>query len=568
MKALSLSSVMPINYQKTQRFIACLPGFLISIFIIGAAQAQSSDAILEPADVIYSNAKIYTQDPARPWADALAIRDDKFIAVGSEEEIEKFLGDETKIINLNDRMVMPGIHDAHTHLEWSGIFMHHECTLPENANADTIVTTLKACQVRRPGDWITAGLYSPAGFGNERPDNKFLNEAFPDTPVFLTDYSAHHGLANAKALELAGIDENTPDPYGGTIIRNSQSGTASGELVETATSLMQKVIPAYDYDVYQEAIEWAIQTCNQYGITSVQEASTTRRELEILNELDNKEQLSLRVATHLVWQYEHFADAKLAEIELLRKQRANYQSPHVDTRFVKFWLDGAPLPPNFTQSNLDDARQVEANKLLLGQDALNKALATLDRQGLVAKMHVAGRGAARTALNALAYTRKVNGESGLLHELSHAAFIDAEDIARMGSLGAVAEMSPAIWHYNLPGFNLEANAFMFRTMQQNDVHTVVGSDWIIMPTPNLFPALEGLLDRGEESIDLTSALAAMTINGARVTQQDHLIGSIEVGKYATFIVLDQNLFDIAIDKISETSVDLTVFEGRVVYRAK
>lgn len=548
------------------------PMLLVSVFSIVSACAQTLESSAEPgntlsADVIYTNAEIYTQDPERPWAKAVAIRDDKILAVGSDREIENFINAETEFVDLQGKMVMPGIHDAHTHLEWSGIFMHHECTLPENANPELIVEVLKRCDARRPGGWITAGLYSPFVFDEAQVSNKFLNEAFPNTPVYLTDYSVHHGLANAKALELAGINENTSDPDGGIIVRDPVSGVATGEVVETATSLVQRVIPAYDRDVYHDALKWAVQICNQYGITSVQEASATRRELEILNELDSKDELGLRVSAHLVWQYEHFADARLDEIRLLRQERARYQSPRVDTRFIKFWLDGAPLPPNFTHSDLDEAGEVEAGKLLYSQDELNKIVASLDRQGLVAKMHVAGKGAARTALNALEYTRRTNGDSGLLHELAHAGFVHDKDMARMKELGAVAELSPAIWQLNLPGLDLASNAFMFRSLQANEVPMVVGSDWIIIPTPNLFPALEGMLLRQEESIDLVTALAAMTINGARVTRQDHLIGSIEPGKYATFIVLDRNLFKIPVDEISETSVEMTVFEGRVVYRA-
>ncbi|MFT5350339.1 MAG: putative amidohydrolase YtcJ [Gammaproteobacteria bacterium] len=521
--------------------------------------------LAQTADLVYTNAEIYTMDPLQPWANAVAIQDNKFIAVGSNEEIGKFVGKNTFVVDLQGRMAMPGIHDAHTHLEWAGIFMHHECTLPHNATPKKIVETLKDCDVRRPDNWITAGLYSPFIFENGRPDNTFLNEAFPNTPVYLTDFSAHHGLANAKALELAEISLTTSNPVGGVIVRDPDTGAATGELVETANSLMQRVIPAYDDRVYRKALQWAIKMSNQYGITSVQEASATRRELQILNELDNENELSLRVSAHLVWQYERFADATLSEIQKLREHRAQYQSSRVDTRFIKVWLDGAPLPPNFTHSDLGDANQVESNKLLISQEDLNETIASLDRQGLIVKMHVAGMGAARTALNALEYTRKVNGDSGLLHELAHAGFIHEDDMQRMKSLGAVAEMSPAIWHLNLPGFDVLSKAFRFKSLQEKDVHTVVGSDWIIMPTPNIFPALQGMIERGDESIDLASALATVTINGAQVTRQAHLIGSIEKGKDATFIVLDQNLFKIPVNKIHETTVDMTIFEGRTVY---
>jgi len=540
---------------------------MASLVLLILTSLGNHAAPAQTADVIYTNAEIYTMDPRQLWANALAIEGDKFIQVGSNEDIKKFVGKKTIVVDLQERMVMPGLHDAHTHLEWAGIFMHHECSLPHNATQSKIVETLQNCDVRRPENWITAGLYSPFIFEKGRSDNTFLNEAFPNTPVYLTDYSAHHGLANAKALERAGISLTTSDPAGGVIVRDPDTGAITGELIETANSLMQRVIPAYDDRVYRNALQWAIKMSNQHGITSVQEASATRRELLILNELENKNALSLRVSAHLVWQYERFADATLSEIQKLREDRAQYQSSRVDTRFIKVWLDGAPLPPNLTHSDLDDANRVDSDKLLITQKELNQVIASLDKQGFVVKMHVAGKGAARTALNALEYTRKANGDGGPLHELSHAGFIHEDDMQRMSKLGAVAEMSPAVWHLNLPGFDDLSNTFRFKSLKNKGVHTVVGSDWIIMPTPNLFPALQGMLERGEESIDLASALATVTINGAQVTQQDHLIGSIEKGKYATFIVLDQNLFKIPVNKIHETAVDMTIFEGREVYEA-
>lgn len=551
---------MPTDNSSIYRHIAAL------VLLIMASIASDS-TLAQTADVIYTNAEIYTLDPERPWANAVAIQDDKIISVGSGEDVKKFVGKNTVVVDLQGRMVMPGIHDAHTHLEWAGIFMHHECALPFQASPKMIVETLKGCSVRRPGNWLTAGLYSPFVFENGQPDNAFLNEAFPNTPVYLTDFSAHHGLANTKALELAGINVMTLDPEGGKIVRDPETRAATGELIETANSLMQKMIPAYDDHVYREALLWAIKMSNQYGITSVQEASATRRELQFLNELDSKNELSLRVSAHLVWQYENFADTSLSEIQKLREDRAQYQTSRVDTRFIKFWLDGAPLPPNFTHADLDDSNLVVTDKLLISQKALNQALASLDKQGLTVKMHVAGMGAARTAINALEHTRKVNGDSGLRHELSHTGFVHDDDMRRMKSVGAVAELSPAMWHLKIPGLEVLAEAYKFKSLQDNGVHMTVGSDWIIMPTPNIFPGLQGMLERGDESIDLTSALASMTINGAEVTRQDHLIGSIEKGKYATFIVLDQNLFEIQVNKIHETSVVMTIFEGRMVYEA-
>jgi predicted amidohydrolase YtcJ len=457
---------------------------------------------------------------------------------------------------------MPGLHDAHTHLEMAGLLLNHMCRLPDNAVPAGIVAALKSCESDLPEGWIRAGLYSPFVFENAQANKDFLDAAFPDTPVYLSEYSIHHGLANSKALELAGIDKDTPNPPGGVIVRDPKTGDATGVLVEAASLLVDSVIPEYDKSVYPKVIRWAAEQESRYGITSIQESSASLRVVEVLNALDADGELPLRVAAHLVWQ-EYMGGDGLVTIRAAKNQ---YTSPRVDTRFTKLWLDGAPLPPHFTQADLDEAGNIETDMLLIKQQELNAILADQDRKGITVKMHVAGEGAARAALDALEYTREVNGNSGIRHELAHAGFVSAEDIVRMKTLGTVAEMSPAMWHLKGPAFEGLKYGFKFRTMQENGIPMVVGSDWVITPAPNLFPPLEGMLDRGEESIDLPTALAALTINGVESIGQEENIGSIEAGKFATFIVLNQNLFEIPVEMVSETVVEMTVFEGKVVFQ--
>jgi predicted amidohydrolase YtcJ len=539
---------------------------IISIFFPIISNASPQKLTLPVAESAYINGIIYTIDPSRTLAQAVAIRDGKFIAVGSNELVKKYISDDTKVTDLNGQMVMPGIHDAHTHLETAGMRFHHECLLPIGAGENSILATLQRCEKKRPGGWITSGTYDPNVFPNREANSAFLSKAFPNTPVYLHDYTIHHALVNDRALELAGIDDSTPDPPGGMIVRNTFTGKATGKLVESAAALVTRVIPAFESAVYRKAILWAASTSNKFGITSVQEASANRRQLEILNDLDSKKEMTVRVSAHLVWQNEKFGDAPVSELRKLIQDRNNYNSEHVDTQFLKIWLDGAPLPPNYTASNLTKSGEIQKDKLLITESELANVIAKHDKQGMVVKMHVAGPGAARTALNALQQARNRNGDSGVLHELSHLGFVHEDDMARMNSLGAIAEMSPAVWHIKAPGYEILQTGFKFNTLQKHNVITVVGSDWILPPTPNLFPALEGMLDRGEESIELAVALEAMTINGARVTGQDHLIGSIEAGKLATFIVLDRNLFEVPISEVGETTVLKTIFEGKVVFQ--
>lgn len=517
---------------------------------------------------IFVSGEIYTGNKEQPWAEGLLVNDGRIEAVGSNDELLARAGNAT-MIDLQGRMVMPGIHDAHLHLLFSGLKFKYEARLSPGADAEQIVQDLQSCSCTGPRDqhgnqWLIGGEFTPANFP-QGVDNTLLSEAFPDTPVFLYDYSIHHGLANAKALELAGLDADTAtEGPGGHFMRNSATGQLTGELVEQATWPVQGAIPDYAEDVYLDAVRWAIDRCHQFGITSVQEASASPQALQALRTLDVHNQLKLHVAAHLVWREEGFGMATAAELESLIEDRREWASPHVDTSFIKIWLDGAPLPPHCTQSDLLDD-QIDESKILVPQAELVEALAKFDSDGLQVKIHCAGEGAIRAALDAIEKVRLSNGTQGPTHELAHAGFISEADYARLAELDVIAEMSPALWH--IPEFGLQ-DGFRFNSVLSHKAKLTVGSDWIVLPSPNLFPGIQGMLEHGQESIDLATALEAVTLSGAKAVGKADIQGTLEPGKSADFIVLDRNLFNIPTSEIGATVVDMTVFEGEIVYQAR
>lgn len=523
--------------------------------------------IVDP--VLYRNGRIYTVDPNRPWADAMLVRAGKIQAIGAETEMLRIEPAPAEIHDLRGHMVIPGLHDAHTHLLVSGLKFRFECRLRTDARAGEVVADLcdcPACRNGRLGSWVIGGETNPNVFGEGEYDRRFLDEAFPDRPVYLFDFSVHNAFVNSRALELAGISADTPDPRGGRIVRRPGTNEPTGELIERATWALRRVIPPYADDVYRDALTWAVAEANRFGITSVQEASANLIELELLNAMDREQTLSVHVATHLVWEEEAFSWMSCEQQEKLIARRREFASPHVRTDFVKCWLDGAPLPPHFTQVDVDpETNEVDEANLQISEADLTAMLARLDKEGVTMKIHCAGSGAVRIALNAIEAVRRLNGDAGPVHEIAHAAFIHPDDRGRFAKLRAVAEMSPAVWHMTNPEHDGLAAGFKFRTMQQNGAQITVGSDWIVVPEPNLFPALGGMLDRGEESVSLPAALEFMTLSGARAVGMDHRIGSLEPGKSADFAVLDRNLFEVAVSEVGGTTVLNTVFEGRVVH---
>ncbi len=515
----------------------------------------------------FTNAKIYTVDQGRPWAEALLVEDGKITAVGSDADIRVAAASDTEIVDLGGQMVMPGIHDAHLHLLYSGLKFRFEPRLSAGAGPQEIVRDLKSCHCSGPKDeagnqWIIGGEFFPPAFGAAGVNKDFLDEAFPENPVFLYDYSIHHGLANSRALQLAGVSESVRDPFGGHFVRNEETGDLTGEVVEQARWPIMRAMPRYPEETNVEAVAWAVSMCHKFGITSVQEASASPQALRAFRTLDQDDRLKLRIAAHLVWKEEGFGGASATDLDNLIEARDSWRSEHVDTGFIKIWLDGAPLPPHSTQARLVKGNAVEESKILVPHDELVRALEKFDSEGLRAKIHCAGEGAVRTALDAISAVRASNGIHGPSHEIAHAGFISDEDYGRLPELNVTAEMSPALWH--VPEYGLQ-DGFRFNSVLKHGAAMTVGSDWIITANPNLFPGLQGMLQHGEESIDLATALESLTLSGARAVGRENLQGSLEIGKSADFIVLDQNLFDVSIDQIGRTAVLRTVFEGETVY---
>lgn len=380
------------------------------------------------------------------------------------------------------------------------------------------------------------------------------------------DYSIHHGFANSAALDAAGVDELTEDPPGGRFIRREGGQQPTGELVERATWPVQRAIPPYPAEVHMDAVEWAVHMANRFGITSVQEASAGPATLQALRALDEAGKLTARVAAHLVWKEEGFGGASERDLYALLDRFEDFESAHVRSSFVKLWLDGAPLPPHSSAVWLDADGNVDRSWLLISEEELHPALARFDREGRTVKIHCAGDGSVRVALDAIEAVRQVNGPNGPIHEVAHCAFVSPADITRFSELNVVAEMSPALWHSKEPEHKILDAGFKFRTAIEAGALVTIGSDWIITPDPNLFPALQGVLDRGDESLSLERALRVMTIDGATAVRGAAVTGSLVPGKAADVIVLDRDLSAVPVTDVGETAVLLTLFEGRPVHR--
>lgn len=572
---------------------AILPGLLIAACQPGSEQADQNESAIQPADSVLLNGMIYTVNEEQAWAQAVAIADGRFVAIGTDEEIAEFIGEQTAVTDLEGRMAMPGMIDSHIHPIDGAMAELYDCSFPFTSTVDEILARVGQCAAdAQPGAWIRGGQWGvELATLNQSINAELLDAVAADNPVFLLDSTVHNAWVNTLALERLGIDDATPDPSGGTIERDAE-GHATGILIDDAAYNAMPNLPDYSPEQYEAAIEWTANLLNSHGVTGYKDAIAEAGSLNAYRALDQSGRLNMRVAASLIWKrnWQQTEEEHQRNIE----ERDQYRTAHVNPDFIKIFLDG--IPPSLTAYMLEPYQPTEGfdpdfRGIPLNTDEeLAQDVTAFDAQGLTVKMHAVGDGALRQGLDAIEAARRANGNSGLRHEISHAGIMHADDIPRFGQLNAVPELAPILW-YPVPGLaeaqsavlgaQREEESFPIRTLIETGAAPAYGSDWpAVVPTPNPWPGVESMVTRRdpyaenpqqakweEQAIDLETTIRVFTINGARTLKLEDTVGSIEVGKSADIIVLNQNLFEIPATDIGDTQVLMTIFEGRTVYES-
>ncbi|MBT7951512.1 MAG: amidohydrolase [Gammaproteobacteria bacterium] len=556
-----------------------------------AVEGKSEEKIV--AASAYVNGRVYTVDTDNSWARAIAVTDGKIVAVGSNADIAKHVDKTTKVYNLKGKMLMPGIHDMHAHPMQGGEKFKFQCSFPFTVTVDEIVVKLTECASNTPkGEWIRGGQWAMELMESSTvPHKKILDAITTEHPVYLGDSTVHAAWLNSKALEVLGINADTPDPVGGVIVREPGNKEPTGILIDNAAYDVLKKMPIYSVEQYEASLKWAMMEMNKVGITAVKDAITDRNTLIAYKNLDLSNRLTMKVSTSITWKM-RWTDTREQELESL-EIRADYATENVGTDFIKIMLDG--VPPTHTAAMLDPyvADKIHGDnfrgKLIHSEEQLTEDMIYLDGRGLTVKIHSVGDRAVRVALNAIEAARKANAGSSMMHEISHAGLIHPDDIPRFKELNVTAEISPILWYptelleimVQMVSEDLPTRYYPIRSLHEAGAHMVYGSDWpSVVPDPNPWPGIEAMVSRKdpygvrpgvmwqEQGIDLVTALRIFTINGAISGKHADKTGSIEVGKSADFIILDRNIFQIPIDEISDTKILSTFVSGKEVYSSK
>lgn len=538
-----------------------------------------------PADLVLTGGRVMTMDAVRRSAEAVAVRDGRIVAVGLAAAMRARIGERTRVVELGGRTVLPGFQDAHVHPLEAGVGMLR-CPLTDvTATPDAYVAAIAAYAGAHPElPWIVGEGWYLAAFPGGTPRREDLDRAVPDRPAYFPNRDGHGAWVNSRALALAGIDADTPDPDDGRIERDAD-GTPSGTLHEGAQDLVERLVPAATTEERVTGLGLAQRYLHELGITAWQDANAGPANLEAYRIVAERGLLTARVIAAQWWERDRGAE----QIDEFIEARRTYAIGRLTATSVKIMLDG--VIENFTASMLDPyldghgSATTERGIDFVDPAALQRYVTLLDAAGFQVHMHALGDRAVRQGLDAIAAARAVNGPSDNRHHLAHIQMVDPADWPRFRELGAIANMQP-LWAareaqmttLTLPFIAQERWPYLypFRSLRRAGTLLAGGSDWSVS-TPDVLIQVETAVNRvspynrdqvplgPEEALDLVDALAAFTIGSAYVNHLDEETGSIEVGKLADLVVLDRDIEAEDPTRIGDARVLLTLIEGQTVH---
>jgi predicted amidohydrolase YtcJ len=561
----------------TYLVVAIVATTFIAGLIVGA-QRDDSDG---PVDLIVHNATVYTADRGT-IAEAVAIRGNQILRVGSNREIARFERPQTVMIDARGGAVLPGFNDSQLNLISGGLGLS-ALDLSITQSAEELLARVAAWSASNPSAaWIVGRGLSPEHFKNRQPSRTLLDSIVKDRPVLLygPDETA---WVNSQALRLGQITRTTADPENGAIVRESRKGEPTGVLSGSAVGLVEKLVPPPSRDERLAAIRAAIAEANRLGITSIQTTAESIEDLEIYDGLRRAGGLTLRIYSGLRLN-EPLTDSNVQQLAPILAKYPD--DPLFKIGALSIRVDGdiasrtaAMLVP------YEDAS--EAGELTFTADELNRTARLADSAGWQIVANATGDRAVRTALTAIAHAVRSNRPParGRRHRIANLALVDGIDVPRFGPLGVAASMQPA---RSLPspdrielltshlGEERANSTFAFATIAEQ-THMLFGSAWPTAPLDPLIglhaavnqTTLEGLPEGGwhpNERLRLEGAVDAYTRAGAWASFDDQRKGTISAGMLADLVVLSHDIFDLPAARLTSASVAATIFDGKVVYR--
>jgi predicted amidohydrolase YtcJ len=564
------------------RFTAYAVAFIVGVTVIAGLIVGAQREDDGPVDLIVVNGKVYTGD-RNDLAEAVAVRGNTVVRVGSNGEIRRLRRAQTTVIDAGGGAVVPGFNDAHAHVISGGLSLD-QVNLSEAQTVDDIKDTIRLWSQAHPERaWITGRGWYYQPFAGAMPTRQMLDALVPDRPAYLIAYDGHTGWANTAALTAAGITRRTKSPAGGLIVHDSR-GEPTGALKETAMALMNTVAPQPTEEDRLAAIRAAMDEAHSLGITSVQDAGGSESDLELYDRLRKRGELTLRVYQALRADAS-LTEARLDELEQVRERFAD--DPLLKTGAVKLVADGvieshtaAMLEPYANRPGKGEAR--------FTPEQLAGVVGMLDRRGWQVMTHAIGDAAVRMTLDAYeaAATSNPPPERGRRHRIEHIETIDPADVPRFGKLGVVAGFQPVhatpspapgdVWSTNI-GPERASRGWLWSSIARTRGPIAFGSDWPVMtfdPLQGLHVAAtrttpDGLPIGGwipAERLPIRQAIQGYTRDAAWASFDEQRKGTLTRDMLADIVVLSEDIFSGPPAKLAAAEVVVTIADGKVVYR--
>ncbi len=550
-----------------------------------AAAREIDDRGGRTADLVIMNAKIWTgAEPSgrqpREHVDptALAVAGGRIVAVGSDASVQSLIGPNTRKIDARGQRVIPGITDSHTHIIGGGLQLARLKLRDVKSRAEFVNAVAERMKVSDKGKWVLGGWWSVESWTHpETPNRSWIDPVTGDVPVFLVRMDGHQALVNSTALKLAGIDASGPsDPTGGEIERDPKTGEPTGILKESATDLVRSLIPESTTDQRYEALRQAMRHANSLGITSVHDMSEPE-DLPAFRRAHEEGTLTVRLTVYLHDDWVSNIDGvkgfpinddllRIAGLKgfmdgTLGSRTALMREPYTDVP------PEAPYPCGQLTAFAADQR------------SFRHQVATVDKSGLQMAVHAIGDEANHLLLDAYEAASKNGGRRNARYRIEHAQHLHVSDIPRFGELGVVASMQP--FHKADDGRYAEKRlgkkrlegSYAYRRLLDSGVLIVFGSDWPVV-TINPFSGIDSAVGArtlagnvwlASHSLTLTEALRAYTVSPPKAIHREDRLGTIEVGKLADVVILNDDPFAMRSEKLAEVRVGMTIVGGVPVY---
>jgi predicted amidohydrolase YtcJ len=514
------------------------------------------------ADLVLTGGHVHTVDTARPRAEAVAVAGERIVAVGSAAETADWIGPRTRVIDLAGRLLLPGFQDVHIHPLWAGVD-RLQCDLREARGREAVLATIRTyVEGHREDEWIIGSGWYMADFPGGTPRREDLDAIVPDRPAFFPNRDGHSTWVNTRALELAGIDRDTPDPDDGRIERDPD-GTPTGSLHEGAANLVERLIPPPTEQLMADGLRLAQAYLHSLGITAWQDAIVRPPDHAIYLEAARSGWLTARVEAAMWWERDR-GDEQVDE--LIERSRTG-TAGRLRSNSVKLMQDG--VLETFTGAMIEpylgpDGTPGENRGIsFIDPERLPGWVTRLDAAGLQPHFHAIGDRAVRECLDAVAAARAANGHTDTRPHIAHIQVIHPDDIRRFAELDVVANAQP-YWacheaqmdELTIPFLGPERSRWQYpyRSLLEAGARLAMGSDWSVS-TPNPLLEIEVAVTRvADESrgirepflpgqrLTLDEAVRAFTLGSAYINHLDRETGSIEVGKLADLTVIDRDLF--------------------------